>query len=161
MIIKDETGKPKTFYLVSSETIDNALNYIRKLIPDGTWKVVISKAGSKSDRQRGLQWMWYEDIERAGVGGKYEDTKNGIHLVCKYRFAVPIFRRDDDFFNDLCAAFMKQNEGNINKIMWFIDNYVSTEKFNVDQMTEYLNAIQRHYTRKGVNLTDPQFRGLI
>jgi hypothetical protein len=153
--------KSKTFFLTSSTSIDNALNKIRKLIPDGTYKVTISRAGSKSSKQRGLQFMWYEDISKSGIGGKYEDDKNGVHLVCKYRFAVPIFCRDDDFFNDLYSEFIRRNEGNEAKIMWFIEHHVSTEKFNVEQMAEYLTAMQRYYASRGVNLTDPEFQGLL
>lgn len=153
--------KAQNFFLTNPVVIDNALNTIRKLVPDGTWKVTISKAGSKSVKQRGLQFMWYEDVAKSGIGGRYEDDKITVHLVCKFRFAVPIFCRDDDYFNELYSEFMRRNEGNEEKIMWFIDNHVSTEKFDVAQMAEYLTSIHDYYIPRGAQLRNPEFQGLL
>ena len=123
--------------------------------------MTISNEGTKSAKQRGLQWIWYEDIVKAGIGGKHESDKNGVHLVCKYWFAVPILQRDDDFFAALYAGWRTNHKGDEAAILWFVDNHVSTEDLTVSQMAEYLTEIERHYLDKGVNLTSPQFRGLL
>lgn len=153
--------KAKTFYIVRPDIIKNVINEILSIIPDGKTKVTISNTGDKSSKQRGLQWMWYDDVSAAGIGGKYEDTPNGVHLISKYRWAIPIFCRDDEFFGELYAEFMRRHEGDQERIIWFVDQYVSTEKFNVSQMAEYLTHFQRHYLGKGVNLTDPDYRSLL
>lgn len=153
--------KAQVFYLTSLDVLSSAVAFITKIIPDGSIKVTVSDAGSKSAKQRGLQWMWMDDISKAGIGGELGETKEGSHLACKYRFAIPIFIRDDEFFCDLYTAFVKRHEGDQERIRWFVDQYVSTEKFNVSQMAEYLTAIQHYYVNRGVNLTDPQFRGLL
>jgi hypothetical protein len=153
--------KAKSFYITRPDVIKNLISEILSIIPDGKIKVTISDAGNKSDKQRGLQWIWYNDVVQAGVGGKHEDTPKGVHLISKYWWAIPIFCRDDEFFGDLYAEFMRRHEGDQERIMWFVDQYVSTEKFNVSQMAEYLTQFQQYYLSKGVNLTDPEFRGLL
>jgi hypothetical protein len=153
--------KAKSFYLTRPDVVKNCINEILSIIPDGKLKVTISNAGTKSDKQRGLQWQWNEDVAKSGIGGKYEDTDIGVHRRSKYFWAIPIFCRDDDFFNDLCTEFKRRHEGDPERIMWFVDQYVSTEKFSVSQMAEYLTQFQKHYLSKGVNLTDPDYRGLL
>jgi len=113
------------------------------------------------EKQRNLDWQWNTDIANAGIGGKHEDTKDGVHLVCKYRFAVPILLRDDEFFASLYEGWLKNHKGDEEAILWFISHHVSTEALTVSQMAEYLTDKQRFYSSKGVNLTDPAFQGLI
>lgn len=151
--------KSESYYLVSHAVTFNLATRLGMLPVDGSVKVVISNAGSKSSKQRGLQWKWYTEVSSAGVGGSHEDTKEGVHLLSKWRWAVPILKRDDEFFADLFVAW-KQKHGNDPEAMkWFIDKQVSTESFNASQMAEYLTDFERHY-RPMVNLTDPSLMGL-
>ena len=153
--------KAKTFSLASLDSLNKAKAYLEGVIPNGKIKVVFSDAGCKSVKQRGLEWNWYTEVAEAGIGGEHEDSKEGVHLVSKWRFAVRILQRDDDFFADLYDGWCKRHEGDSEAIMWFIDQQVKTEKFNTAQMAEYLTEFQRYYIRKGVNLTDPEFRNLL
>ena len=154
--------KAKTFSLASLESLREAKAYLNEIIPNGKIKVTFSDAGTKSSKQRGLEWQWYTEVAEAGIGGEHEDSKEGVHLVSKWRFAVRILQRDDSNFADLYDGWCKRYEGvEPKKIMWFIDQQVKTEKFNTAQMAEYLTEFQRYYLRKGVNLTDPDFRGLL
>lgn len=153
--------KAETYYLTSLQVISNTIARIAKIMPEEKLQVTISNIGTKSARQRGLDWMWNDDIAKAGIGGKHEDTKDGVHLVCKYRFAVPILCRDDDFFSGLYEGWLNNHKGDERAILWFVEHHVSTEALTVSQMAEYLTAKQHYYLDKGVNLTDPQFRGLL
>lgn len=156
--------KAETIYLDSLQAIKKAVSRIMDILPEHKLKIVISGIGTKSDRQRGLQWMWYEDIANSGKGDKYCDTKEGVHLISKYRFGVPIFKRDDDFFADLwygwqtrCSFLEDRGE----RMLYFVDNHVSTEKFTVSQMAEYLTEMQRYCINNQIELREPQFRGLL
>lgn len=153
--------KAKTFFLTSLDAMRLANDYLLQVILDGKVKVTFSDAGTKSDKQRGLQWKWYGDVARAGIGGKHEDTANGVHLLSKYRWAVPIFLRDDTAFAGLYEVFMTKYEGNQEMISYFVEHHVSTEKFSVSQTAEFLKCFHDHYGRIGVNLTIPAFRGLM
>ena len=134
---------------------------LKDLELNGKIKLTISDAGSKSAKQRGLQWKWYTEVANSGLGGKHEDTKDGVHLVSKYRWAVPIFIRDDVHFNDLYAIWIQLYGKDPERMEWFIDNQVHTEKFSVSQMAEFLTDFQNRYLEVGVNLTDPGEKGLL
>jgi hypothetical protein len=153
--------RAKNFYLTDYTQLTNAIKAVDAVTLDGKTKVTISNAGSKSSKQRGLQWMWYEDISKSGVGGELEETPEGTHLACKQRFAVSIFMRDDDFFCDLYTDFMKRHGQDQKMVLKFVDQIVSTEDFNVSQMAEYLTNVKQYYLPHGVNLREPAFRGLL
>lgn len=151
--------KAEQYYLISDKIRGSLITRIRELDVDGKLKVVISAAGSKSVKQRGLQWKWYTEVANAGIGGKHDDTKDGVHLVSKWRWAVPILLRDNEFFNSLYAAWMHLHSNDEDRVRWFIDNHVRTESFTTSQMAEFLTDFQRHYGSM-VNLTDPSTFGL-
>ena len=155
--------KAKHYFLTSLEEIKKVSNRLLEIIPDGKIKVTFSDAGSKSSKQRGLDWMWTEDICKAwiGTGSGNFDTKEDTHLYCKWHYAIPIFQRDDADFSDLFDLFKSRYGGDPDKMRFFVKEHVSTEKFNVSQMAEYLTEKQNHFTREGVMLREPEFRGLL
>jgi hypothetical protein len=146
--------KQEVFYITSPEKQAEAVTAVVKLSLDDKVKVTISSAKDKSVRQRGLQWKWNTEVSQAGIGGKHEDTKEGVHSVSKFRWALPIMLRDDDFFSELYQAWMAKNSSG-EALRWFVDTQVHTEKFNTTQMGEYLDAFQKHYS-EWVDLTDPK-----
>ncbi len=153
--------KAKTFSLASLNSIKAAKAYLDGVIPNGKIKVVFSDAGTKSAKQRGLQWRGYEDKARSGIGGRFSDTKENCHLEAKYRFAVPIFLRDDSDFVDLYLVYCNKYEGDQKKMLYFVDQHVSTEKFSTRQMAEFLTDFRNDCLRQGITLREPEFRGLL
>ncbi|MCK5615510.1 hypothetical protein KAR91_77315 [Candidatus Pacearchaeota archaeon] len=156
--------KAKIFSLASLESLEKAKEFFDEIIPDGKIKVTFSDAGSKSAKQRGLQWMGYEDKARSGKGGRLGDTKENCHLEAKYRFAVPIFLRDDPFFTDLYAGWCKKCElleDKQERMLYFVDQHVSTEKFTTSQMAEFLTEFRNDCIRRGIELREPEFEGLL
>ena len=145
----------ETYILNSIDVKNNAIRRIQQINPDGNMQITISSAGRKSARQRALQWMWYTEVSRAGIGGKHEDSKEGVHLVSRYRFAVPILCRDDPTFAELWAELKKRYKHDSEKMMWITDNFVHTESFNMSQMAEYLTEFE-HFYGPMVALTDPE-----
>lgn len=152
--------KAEKFILHTEFIRDNAIARINKIECDGKVMVTISNSGDKSARQRGLQWRWYTDVANAGIGGKHEDTKEGVHLVSKYRWAIPILVRDDHFFSEIYNAWFEACKNHDERKQWFVENQVHTESFNTSQMAEFLTEFQRHYGQY-VNLTDPQDKYLL
>ena len=156
--------KSKPFYLTSRDAVKSVMNELLSIKPDGSIKVTFSDSKGKSGRQRGLQHLLYTDVANYGVGGRREDTPGGVDLVCKFHIAIPIMQRDDEFFRDLYATFKSRYEGDedyAERLIHFIEHTVHTEKFNVSQMAEYLTGIYNRYAPMGVNLTQPEFQGLI
>ena len=153
--------KSKTFNLASLNSMKAAKAYLEEIIPNGKRKVTFSDAGTKSVKQRGLQWVWYGDKAKSGKGGRLGDTKENCHLEAKYRFAVPIFLRDDSDFADLYLVYCNKYEGDQKKMLYFVDQYVSTEKFSTRQMAEFLTDFRNDCTRQGITLREPEFQGLL
>jgi len=152
--------KAETIFLINDEKLDEALAKVRKCELGNKFKVVISNAGDKTTKQRGYQWRLYLDIVKSGVGGERNDTAEGVHVDCKWRFALPIFMRDDDFFQELYLAFKNKYEDDSERMRWFIANQVHTEQMNTSQMAEYLTMLINFYVPMGVQLTDPKDYGL-
>lgn len=156
--------KAKTFSLASLESLEKAKAYLNEIIPDGKTKVVFSGSGTKSAKQRGLQYMGYEDKAMSGKGGRLGDTKENCHLEAKYRFAVPIFLRDDPFFAALYTGWCEKCElleDKQERMLYFVDQHVSTEKFTTSQMAEFLTEFRNDCTINGIDLREPEFRGLL
>lgn len=153
----------KPIYLVD----ERARNLVAKQLSlepaDGTRKVTFSNAKDKSARQRGLQWIWYGDVVKSGLGGESEADKNELHLASKARWCLPIEIRDDDNFAEIYLDFHRrwhmQPEWE-EKFRWFCDKVVSTEDLDQSQMAEYLTEFKNHYGYEiGVELTDPDNMG--
>ena len=153
--------KAKTFSLASLNSMKAARAYLDGVVPNGKIKVTFSDAGTKSVKQRGLQWIWYEDKAKSGRGGRLGDTKENCHLEAKYRFAVPILLRDDSHFAGLYLVYCIKYEEDQKMMLYFIDQHVSTEKFTVSQMAEFLTEFKNDCIRSGIDLTEPEFRGLL
>jgi hypothetical protein len=153
--------KAETYHLINDNILNNAIMRMKELECNGKFKLVISNAGDKSARQRGLDWMWSTDIAKSGMGGEFEDTKENVHRVCKYRWAIPILIRDDPFFAELYALYIQLYKNNPDKMLWFVDSRVHTEELNVSQMSEYLTEKQRYYLDNGFPLRDPQDKKLL
>ena len=153
--------KAKAFSLASLKSMKAAKAYLDGVVPNGKIKVTFSDAGTKSVKQRGLQWMGYEDKAKSGKGGRLGDTKENCHLAAKYRFAVPILLRDDSFFAELYLVYCNKYEESEERMLYFVDKHVSTEKFTVSQMAEFLTEFRNDCTRKGIELREPEFNGLL
>lgn len=153
--------RAKTFSLASLNSMKAAKAYLDGVVPNGKIKCVFSDAGTKSVKQRGLQWQWYEDKAKSGKGGHLGDTKENCHLAAKYRFAVPIMIRDDSFFAELYIAFCNKYEENQEMMLYFVDQHVSTEKFSTSQMAEFLTEFKNDCIRKEIELRNPEFKNLL
>lgn len=147
--------KAETIYITTAEQQRKAVGRILELEVGSKYQVTIANAGSKTSRQRGYQWRLYTDISKSGLGGIDEETPNSVNIRCKREYAVPIFKRDDDFFRELFNAYERKFSHDPVRMNWFFENMVHTEDFNTSQMAEYITMIINYYAPKGVPLTDP------
>ena len=152
--------KAKVYYLVNQTALKNAVSELVGTNADGTLKMTISDASGKSSKQRSLQWKWYSEISRSGIGDIHDSSETLIHLKTKYLFALPILLRDDSFFNELYTLFKNKYYSDSERLKWFTDTQIHTEAFSVSQMSEFLSNVFLYYTEKGVNLTNPDDLGL-
>ncbi|MCP4501260.1 MAG: hypothetical protein GY822_14970 [Deltaproteobacteria bacterium] len=146
----------KKFVACNGEIRRNCLAYITAIELTGKPQVTIAQTATKSARQRGLQYLWYDDIVNSGIGGERESTKESLDLACKWRWALPIWIRDDGDFASLFLLYSNKYKGDPAKMKYFIAQHVHTEQFTTSQMAEFLDEIHKHYaTDLGISLTDP------
>ena len=150
--------KQMKFIIANAAVRQNVLREIQNIEPDGSMTVTVGSTGSKSSRQRGLQHIWYTDIVRSGLGGKYEEDEEILDLYCKHKWGVRILCEDDNFA-ELFLSYSTQHKSDPGKMKWFVKNHVHTEQMTNNQMAQFLTEIRDHYAQLGVNLTDPDARG--
>ena len=148
--------KSKTYYKVDQEKMDECVDSINNLEIGNKYQVTISNADTKSTRQHKYQWRLYGDINKSGVGGRHEETIEGAHIVCKYRFALPIILAKDVNFAWLYEMVKKVVGNDTDKLMWFVDKQVSTMDFTVSEAAEYITNMINFYVPLGAVLTDPK-----
>ena len=151
-------AKPiKQAFTISSEQIKaNAISLISGIEPDGRLKVTISNSATKSARQRGLQWTWYRDVVKSGIGGRHEESEDSLDLFAKWMWVRPILMREDELFSEIIGYFMDNHAYQPDSIKAFTRDWIHTEKLTVNQMAEFLTSFQNFYLSKGVNLSEPE-----
>ena len=153
--------KSESFFIGSQASKQRVLQRIQSLDIDGGVKVTIGDGRSKSARQRALQWMWNTEVSNSGVGGKHEDTKEGVHVVSKWRFGRPLIAQFMPEQFKFIKALEDKYRDNPDAMYYIADKFISTEDFEVPIMAKYLTEFQKHYGIKhGVNLTIPD-QGLL
>lgn len=151
--------KAESYILANDNIRNNAIMRIKELVCDGKLKLTISNAGDRSVRQNALLWLWHTFVANSGMGSY--DTKLAVHLAAKKRWAIPIFRRDDENFAGLYSIWKQLYGSDIERMDWFADIQVSTTAFTTHQMAEYLTDYQRFYLEHGVMLPDPEDKKLL
>lgn len=151
--------KTENFIIISDTVKENLMSRIFDLPTDGKVKVTIGDSGTKSARQRGLQYLWYKEVVNSGVGGRHESSVRSLELKVKWRWVVPILIRDNVYFAELFAAYKTKWGDNPERMEWFIEFHVHTEELSTSQMAEVLTDFQNYYSQY-VALTEPQ-KGLL
>ncbi|MCP4990491.1 MAG: hypothetical protein GY928_31960 [Colwellia sp.] len=149
--------KAKNFYLISDLVRNNAIQAINAAELDGKTKVSVGSAGTKSQRQRGLQHIWYDDVVKSGIGGAMEETHNGVDSFAKRNFAMPIMLQNPEKYENFLYMVDVLNSENIEFpfAAYFFHEHCHTEWFDTQEMAEFLTSFQIYYTNQGVNLSDP------
>ena len=118
--------------------------------------------GSKSARQRRLQWRWYSEIASSGFGRS--NDKNRVHLDSKWYQAKPLLLAGTDKYSlwiqDMWQLILEKHPNDAEKQKDFFVFAVHTESMEKEMVSDFLKDMQYYWTNKGVVLTDPSLAGL-
>lgn len=105
-----------------------------------------------SNAQRRLSFRWYQDAA-AQLG---DQTAAETRAECKAVFAAPILCQHSEAFRASWTTL--RHRLTHEEILRFVEQteLPMTSLMNVKQMTDYLDAVHRHYSQQGVRLTDPE-----
>lgn len=114
--------------------------------------VSLTKGGKRSLRQNKLQRLWLNEIaEQLG-----DQTPEEVRGYCKLTLGVPILRAENDAFRERYDSIVRPlpYEQKLALMMEPLDFPIS-RLMTTKQATAYLDGVHRHFSEKGVVLTDP------
>jgi hypothetical protein len=114
--------------------------------------VTLSKGGKRSLKQNKLQRLWMNEIsEQLG-----DWTPEEVRGYCKLTIGVPILRAENEGFRERYDAIVRPlpYEQKLALMMEPLDFPIS-RLMTTKQATAYLDGVHRHFSEKGVALTDP------
>ena len=114
--------------------------------------VTLSKGGKRSLKQNRLQRQWLNEIaEQLG-----DQTPEEVRGYAKLTIGVPILRAENEDFRERYDAVIKPlpYETKLAMMMEPLD-FPITRLMSTKQATAYLDGVHRHFSAKGIVLTDP------
>lgn len=114
--------------------------------------VSLSKGGKRSFRQNKLQRLWVNEIsEQLG-----DQTPEEVRGYIKLTIGVPILRAENDAFRERYDAIVRPlpYEQKLALMMEPLD-FPITRLMTTKQATAYLDGVHRHFSEKGLVLSDP------
>lgn len=114
--------------------------------------VSLSKGGKRTAKQNRLQRQWVNEIAEQLGDQTPEEVRGYVKLI----LGVPILRAENPAFRERYDAIVRPlpYEQKLALMMEPLD-FPVTRLFNVGQHTRYLDAVHRHFSEKGIALTDP------
>lgn len=114
--------------------------------------VTVGKGGKRSLAQNKLQRLWVNEISQQ-LG---DQTAEEVRGLIKLTLGVPILRAENEAFRDRYDAIVRplNYETKLGLMMEPLDFPVS-RLMTTKQATAYLDAIHRHFSERGIVLTDP------
>jgi hypothetical protein len=114
--------------------------------------VSLSKGGRRSLKQNKLQRLWLNEISDQ-MGDR---TPEEVRGYCKLTLGVPILRAENEKFRERYDAIVRPlpYEQKMALMMEPLD-FPITRLMNTKQATAYLDGMHRHFSEKGIALTDP------
>lgn len=112
----------------------------------------LTKGGKRSLKQNKLQRLWLTEIaEQLG-----DQTPEEVRGYCKLTIGVPILRAEHEAFRERYDAIVRPlpYEQKLALMMEPLD-FPVTRLMNTKQATAYLDGMHRHFSEKGIVLTDP------
>ncbi len=115
--------------------------------------VVSVTAGSKrSTAQNRLCFKWYGEIAQQ----RGDVTAGEVRAECKLSLGIPILRAENEAFREVYDRHGKPLPFDT-KLACMAEpmDMAVTSVMTTKQLTAYLDAIHRHYSMQGLELTDP------
>lgn len=114
--------------------------------------VTIAAGESRSSLQNRLAQRWFSDIVRQ-LG---EQTHDEVRAFCKLHFGVPILRAENEAFKASYDRILKPLDYAEKLEAIRVFDLPVSRLMSVKQMTQFMDAMQRHWTAQGVRLTEPE-----
>ena len=114
--------------------------------------VSVSKGGKRTLAQNKLQRKWIGEIaDQLG-----DQTHEEVRGYCKLTIGVPILREENEAFREKYDAMVRPlpYEQKIAFMMLPFD-FAVTRMMSTKQHTRYLDGVHRHFSERGIVLTDP------
>jgi len=114
--------------------------------------VTIGKGGKRSLKQNKLQRLWLNEIaEQLG-----DQTPEEVRGYAKLTIGVPILRAENDAFRQRYDAIVRPLPYT-QKLALMMEplDFPITRLMTTKQATAYLDGVHRHFSEKGIVLTDP------
>lgn len=145
-----------TTHVIKDSTDYAALlvNLERQSLP---FTVDIRKGKHRSVRQNKLQRKWLQEIH-AQLDGAF-DTPEDVRGYCKLHFGVPIMREDSAFRDGYDRIIKPLSYESKIEIMKEPLDFSVTRLMTTDQHARYLDAMYKHWTEQGIQLTHPDDLG--
>lgn len=114
--------------------------------------VSVTKGGKRSLKQNRLQRQWLNEISQQ-LG---DQTPEEVRGYCKLTIGVPILRAENEAFREKYDAIVRPlpYEQKLALMMEPMD-FPITRLMSIKQATAYLDGVHRHFSAKGIVLTDP------
>ena len=114
--------------------------------------VTVGKGGKRTLKQNKLQRLWMGEIaEQLG-----DQTAEEVRGYAKLTIGVPILRAENEEFREAYDATVRPLPYELKlKLMMEPFDFAVTRKMTTKQATAYLDGVHRHFSEKGIVLTDP------
>lgn len=116
----------------------------------------VTAGRARSIEQNKLQHLWMFEIAQQWEG----HTADQVRGYCKLTFGIPIRCEDDEFRMAYEQDLRPLTYEHQLRLMMHPHDYPVTRDMNTKQMTQYLDAINRHFAEQGMELTQPDEQGL-
>ena len=142
-----------TTHVVSADAdLGNLISHMKGLKMPFT--VDIRKGKHRSVSQNRTQRLWLKEIHEQTDGAF--DSPEDVRGYCKLHFGVPIMREDSAFRDGYDRIIKPLSYESKIEIMKEPLDFSVTRLMTTEQTTRYLDAIYRHFSDKGLRLTQPE-----
>ena len=139
----------------SDAAFQTCIGDLRELHKAGKLRKVKAVSKGRSLNQNDISHVWYEQMGREDR----QDDARGHRRYCKLHHGVPIMRSDDADFREAYDAIIRPLPYELKLVA--MDHWPVTSLMNTDQMTKYLEAVQKDYRdNRGVTLEFPPPHGV-
>jgi hypothetical protein len=114
--------------------------------------VTVTVGDSRREAQNRLAQRWFADVARQ-LG---DVTHAEVRADCKVTFGVPILCAENDAFRESWSRTFGALDYAAQRDAVRVLDVPVTRLMTVKQMTAFMDAVHRHYTPRGVRLTDPE-----
>ena len=137
-----------TIFVNSKEALSKFIGDVRELWDHHKFLRVSLRTGKdRSSDHNAVSHCWYAQI----ANELREDTAAGVKRYCKLHHAVPILRAEDDDFRGFYDLAVKHNLSYEQKLK-AMDFIPMTSVMSVKQMSQYMDAVQADFLKRGVLL---------